>query len=1441
MCRLSILPAVAPANDDFANAMTLTGTSPGAGGWGDFATRETGESGSQGDESGSLWWNWTAPSSGTLAVISYAGDIEAWTGAPVAALTALPFDPHSGGRSSLGGVTNFYPITAGTVVRLRLTTGVGRAAFALRILTTPANDDFANRTTLTGATVSASPDLSGASYENNEINTDGRGPQTVWYRWTAPSTGRFVHSSRNFGGTAQLYFYTGATLATLTKVGNFLDAAGNSMGGSIATASGTEYAIQVRPVSFPPGVAPFTIRPGTPPVNDNFASATVMTGSGWTANGTNVDATAEANEFGPGQQDTSPTSSVWWRWTAPASGLFRVSTAGSALDCVLSVQTGATLAAQTIVAVDQSAAWRSTGAVLFNAVSATTYQIRVDGQLGSEGAIQLTFQPAPAPPNDSFGSRLALSGAGTTANGNLLAATLEAGESNPSAPNGGHSVWYDWTAPASGAAFFRVTGDNFSPAFGLYTGTTLASLSAAVTGGSGAATTTAQTFIISYPVSSGTNYKIRVDGLPATNGNFLINITMPAPPVNDAFASRVRLTGAVVRSVTNNEGATAQAGEPAHAGTAAAYSVWHEWTAPASGNVTLDTAGSTGRPRIAIYTGTIISALTPVASDTISGAETFANVTFVATAGVTYFIAVDSFASGRGTVSLNLVSAGAVPANDAFASAAAITTDAAETLVEWHGASAEAGEPAHGGRSAARSLWWNWTPQQSRRATLWFETRDASLLARIAVYRGAALGSLTQIAATTSDFHWDRLEADVNAGETYRIVIDSPAVAAIPGWIRWGIAPVNGTAAQAYLIAPEDGVVAANTTGAFTPDIFFSPTGRRELWWAWTPEVCARMEWRAFAAPGSGITLAVLASSSSLSFTGTDYSGPSVPVPGSGEIVKTFDVEPDVTYFLKINVPAAGPVSVQLAEAPRQPPPDNDLAYRAMQMAGASWSVPVTLGAETTDRQWWNWTAPAAGVAEVKLDGILADTDLLLAYANDDNPFSAGAGRTNGGAPVLRLASEAGTRWRIVSQTSLRRLRPATLSLATSVSGLPTNDSWVTPQILAPAWTSAAGDVTLASCQPGEPDHSNSGGTGAATIFPPGRSVWYDWTPAASGLVTLRLDATTDLAMRLYRGTTRTEWLPVEDVLPGEHRLTFSAVTGQNYHIAVATRPPFETTAPFTLRFGGPANDLLAGAIVLSGASAASAASSVDSAGAGTETGEPGYGFNFETPRASLWWKWTAPSSGSVWLDTRGSEFDTVLTVFGTDPPDTTTRIAENDNLSPRPGVTASAVRFATAAGQTYLIRITRRDAAEPAGLARLNLATSAPPEPYARWLADWSALTGPAAAETADPDGDGLTNLAELAFGSNPLMPDAPAGVLRIVPADGGVQIEASLDRNALESLNGGTPLEATWQLSRDLQTWQPGPPSQFIRREGRFSIERITLRSGDPPFARIIVRKLR
>ncbi|MDB6079523.1 MAG: hypothetical protein JWO82_3270 [Akkermansiaceae bacterium] len=1425
--RVLFQPVQAPANDDFANAATLTGASPSAYGWGTFATREVTEPAQdKADESNSTWWQWTVPATGLMAVVQYNGDVDPYTGSSLASLVRLPYASDSGLRSSLGAVTDWYPVTAGTVIRFR---GIGEIVnFGLRIVQPPANEKFDGRKTLTGATAS------------DTVDTDYSG--TVWFRWVAPATARYVISSQGSPGFMRVALFTGTASASLTSVGDE-QLYGYDPGAYgrvyLNATAGTEYQIKLSRESSYLGLAHVNIRPVNPPANDAFAAATSQNGSAWTATGTNVDATSETNDPFINVDNGTSARTVWWRWIAPANGLFRLSTAGSSVDTIMGLYTGSALGALTTVATNSNAAMGDTGAVTFAAVSGTTYRIMLDCQSRQEGALKLSLAPLTAAPNDAFANRLLLSGISVETGGNVLGATLESGEPALSGATVGHSVWYEWVAPASGNAVFKVVAAKFTPAVGIFSGTTIGSLSPLVTSSGGGATTTEQTFLTAYPVSSGTSYKILVDGSPADNGLFRISVSMPAAPVNDNFASRSTLAGPVVHASANNEGATKQSGEPAHAGVAATYSVWWEWTAPSSGTVTIDTSGSAAQPRLAVYTGTAVNALTSVASDTIVFPETFSSVTFNAVAGTKYEIAADSFDRSRGDIALNIVSASSVPANDAFASATVWNGDQQEALFYPQGATAETGEPALTGRSSARSLWWKWTPATTRRASVWLETQSTTLLSRMVIYKGSALNGLTPVLAPAADVHWQRSQVDVLAGTTYYIVIDTPAGPVDPGWIKFGIEPVNGTSDGAYAITPDAAAFSESLTGASTANTQVAPSAQRQLWWAWTAEVNARMEWRVFTPAGSGLTTSV--GSTSAFF----QSGTAIAVPGSTETLTTFDARAGATYFFQATTTTTVPISVQLSTGVFQVPPSNDQSYRATPMAGASWSTPVTLGAESDTRLFWTWTAPSSGVTQISLNGTLATSDALLAYADGLTPITAGASSTNGGAPTLRLASAAGQHWTIVSRTGLKRLRSATLALIPGPGTPPANDSFLSPQVLASNWTSATGDVTFASCEPGERDHTGISGVANGVTFPPGRSVWYDWTPTVSGPATLRLDSTTDLAMHLYRGRTLQEWTDGDALPDGSHNLTTYVQAGQTYHIAVATRPYDEITAPFTLRFASAApNDMLANAIVLSGGTATS---SVDSTGATVETGEVVNGFDRRVPRATLWWKWTAPSTGTVRMDTLGSEFDTILAVFSSDPPDATARVAENDNATARAGVTASAVSFPAVAGQTYTIRVSRQELigsdglpalTEITGLAKLNISMSPAADPFARWLADRPALTGANANETADPDHDGISNLLELAMGSNPLIADAPHSAIRFFKVDGGWQAEASLDRNALESLSGGTPLEVSWQVSKYLINWQPGPVSQFVRRDGILSIERILLQPTEGSFVRLMVR---
>ena len=119
----------------------------------------------------------------------------------------------------------------------------------------------------------------------------------------------------------------------------------------------------------------------TPPANDNFASAQVISGCSGTVTGTNVGATREANEPNHSPDNGGGSRSVWYQWTATVSGQVTITTAGSNFDTVLAVYEGDTLGSLVVVGTkaDDNSANDKTSTVPFSATAGHTYKIAVDG------------------------------------------------------------------------------------------------------------------------------------------------------------------------------------------------------------------------------------------------------------------------------------------------------------------------------------------------------------------------------------------------------------------------------------------------------------------------------------------------------------------------------------------------------------------------------------------------------------------------------------------------------------------------------------------------------------------------------------------------------------------------------------------------------------------------------------------------------------------------------------------------------------------------------------------------------------------------------------------------------------------------------------------------------------------------------------------------------
>ena len=124
-------------------------------------------------------------------------------------------------------------------------------------------------------------------------------------------------------------------------------------------------------------------------------------------------------------------------------------------------------------------------------------------------------------------------------------------------------------------------------------------------------------------------------------------------PVNDNFANRIVLSGSSVSLTGTNVDSSGEPGEPFHGGSVPDRTVWWTWTAPASGEITIDTIGSNFDTTLGVYTGSAVNSLSTIASndDTIG---LISQVTFAATAGTTYQIAVDGFGGSQGLIDLNL-------------------------------------------------------------------------------------------------------------------------------------------------------------------------------------------------------------------------------------------------------------------------------------------------------------------------------------------------------------------------------------------------------------------------------------------------------------------------------------------------------------------------------------------------------------------------------------------------------------------------------------------------------------------------------------------------------------------------------------------------------------------------------------------------------------------
>jgi hypothetical protein len=267
--------------------------------------------------------------------------------------------------------------------------------------------------------------------------------------------------------------------------------------------------------------SPATGSAAVPPPNDDFSSArdlgSVLTIS---VSGTNLWATGEFEE--PVHSRFPTASSVWFRWSAPRSGLVRLRTCGSDFDTALAVYRGPALAALARVATNDDSCGAQS-AVRFFAVTGTTYFIAVAGFDDAQGTIKLTLRVETPPPNDDFSSAQDLGNALTASvSGTNRDATVEAGEpSHFTGPRRARaSVWYRWTAPASRRVRIATCGSDFDTVLAVYTGSAIDALRLRVADDDSCGSQS----VVRFKARAGITYRIAVDSFGRAVGSIELKL-----------------------------------------------------------------------------------------------------------------------------------------------------------------------------------------------------------------------------------------------------------------------------------------------------------------------------------------------------------------------------------------------------------------------------------------------------------------------------------------------------------------------------------------------------------------------------------------------------------------------------------------------------------------------------------------------------------------------------------------------------------------------------------------------------------------------------------------------------------------------------------------------------------------------------------------------------
>jgi YD repeat-containing protein len=150
------------------------------------------------------------------------------------------------------------------------------------------------------------------------------------------------------------------------------------------------------------------------------------------------------------------------------------------------------------------------------------YTIVVDPEMANIGSMVLTLYH-PSLTNDDFADAAVISGSSSSVTGTNVGATKEPGEPNHAGQVGGKSAWYRWQPSQSGNVTISTAASNFDTLLGVYTGTSVNSLTTIASNDDDSPSHTSR---LTFDAVANTTYYIAVDGFDNTTGNIVLNWTV---------------------------------------------------------------------------------------------------------------------------------------------------------------------------------------------------------------------------------------------------------------------------------------------------------------------------------------------------------------------------------------------------------------------------------------------------------------------------------------------------------------------------------------------------------------------------------------------------------------------------------------------------------------------------------------------------------------------------------------------------------------------------------------------------------------------------------------------------------------------------------------------------------------------------------------------------